>query len=539
MKPRSFQQAQSRRAGSGWVELFKAAPALPFYRQPRSPAWRLMVYSLVYALCLFLGLFYGFAAALLPPGIFLYFVLLLAIPLLLVIWILPSNLRPPTRSLGRLYLAALAVVSVWPAYIAFAFPGMPWISMIRLVGLPMTLILLLCLKASSFRAELAKVIPKSKILFRLFVGFQVLQILTIGLSKNPVGSINIVIGQFIVWSVIGAISFWYVQQEDRSRKWERLLLWLGFIQCVIGILEFMNGRILWADHIPSFLPVDREMLEGITSGLYRDGRYRVTSSFSVSLSFAEFLACITPFVAVRMTTARSIFAIIGWLAFDLLLLFVINTTQSRLGIVGWIVSHMVIVLAWAVRRWWRRSTDLFAPALTLVYPVAAILFVIAMYTVPAVRNRTIGGGSTGMSDDARHVQFTMFWPKLFRNPFGNGAGQSGEVLQYRVPSGFLTVDSYWITLNLDYGVLGFFLWYGMLAVGAYYMLKSYIFAPDEESARKFLPIAAGLIVFGFTRYVLSQGDALPLFFMLVGAAGGYYARYGHSYSNDRRLVRLA
>jgi hypothetical protein len=80
--------------------------------------------------------------------------------------------------------------------------------------------------------------------------------------------------------------------------------------------------------------------------------------------------------------------------------------------------------------------------------------------VPAIRNRTIGGGSTGFSDQARQVQFDMLWPKLFANPFGYGSGRSGEVLGYRLPGGLLTVDRYVITMLLDYDVIGFLLFAG-------------------------------------------------------------------------------
>ncbi|NNM75953.1 hypothetical protein HJG53_03395 [Sphingomonas sp. ID1715] len=506
---------------------------LPNYRRYRSRLEIVLKKGVFFLFCIFSGLFYGFLYTLLPPFLAIYLAGPLLILALLIIWALPDTGRAPTKLLARLFFLYVGILILWPNYLALQLPGLPWISFRRLVIFPMGLILLICLSVSgAFVAEMRRGLSAAKPLTYMMIGFTLIQILTLAASSIPFKSLNILVDYLFGTTAVFFVAAWVMSLPGQAERFGRLLIAGAIILSLIGVAEYWNQGVLWANYIPSFLKVEDEAVLRTLAGKLRDGRYRVTTIFSVSLSMAEFLALVTPFIIHRLMNSTRLLAIGLWIAADLLLLLAINLTQSRLGILGWIVAHAVYGCVWGFRRWSRTKSDLISPAVSLLYTAGAIVFMVGMFTIPAIRNRTIGGGSSGFSDQGRKEQFALMWPKLFRNPFGYGSGRSGDVLGFYTPGGQLTVDSYLITVLLDYGVLGGLLFFGMFFYAAYKMLQVYWFSNDRLSALA-LPLACTIVVAIQVRWVLSQTDNLPLLHMFLGmsAAIAYLA------AKERGLIR--
>lgn len=493
-------------------------PVLPNYRRQRSRLERIFKHGSFLAFCIFLGLFYGFFYTLFPPQL----LVLLGVPILLlallVIWALPDTDHPPVKLLNRLFFAYLVALVLWPNYMAIALPGLPWMTMRRLIAFPMAAVLAISYSTSSrFRHEISDSLSAARPLAYMMAAFTVVQFYTIFLSDSPPFSFNFTLNYWFAATLIFFAGAWAMMKDGRPQRFVWIMVGMALFLCVIAVFEFRNRAVLWAGHIPSFLQVQDELMARYLSPSSRDDEYRAITTFSVSLSFAEYLALVTPFVIHLLMKSRALLAVIAWVVTDLALLLAINLTQSRLGILGWITAHGVYGCLWAFRRWRTRKADIIAPAVSLVYPLGAMLFFIGMFTVPAIRNRTIGGGSTGFSDEARQIQFHMMWPKLFQNPFGYGGGRSGDILGYRLPGGLLTVDSYVITLLLDYGVIGFALFAGMLLYAAAKMAQIAWQNPRGELDLT-LPLACTMVIAVQVRLVLSQADNVPLLYMLMGMA---------------------
>lgn len=493
-------------------------PVMPNYRHQRSRLERLFKHGAFLAFCVFLGLFYGFFYTLFPPQL----LVLLAVPILilalLVIWALPDTDNAPVKLVYRLMFAYVFALVLWPNYLAIQLPGLPWMTLRRLIAFPLVGVLLISYSTSSkFRHEIVASLSAVKPLAYMVAAFTVVQFYTIFLSASPPYAFNFTLNYWFASTAIFFAAAWALSTPGRPQKLVWILIWLALALCVMAVFEFRKGAVLWAGHIPSFLQVQDEIMDRYLTASTRDAEYRTITTFSVSLSFAEYLALVTPFVIHKLMKSRSIFVIAAWAVADLSLLGAINLTQSRLGILGWITAHGVYGCLWAFRRWRTQRADIIAPAVSLVYPAGALLFFIGMFTVPAIRNRTIGGGSTGFSDEARQVQFDMMWPKLFRNPFGYGGGSSGDVLGYRLPGGLLTVDSYVITMLLDYGVIGFCLFAGMLIFAAAKMMQIAWQNPKGELDLS-LPLACTMVIAIQVRLVLSQTDNISLLYMLLGMA---------------------
>ncbi len=491
---------------------------LPNYRRPRSRLGKLVKHGAFFALCIVLGLFYGFFYTLFPPFMLIYLALPIVALSIVVIWALPDSDHAPTRLLTRLFFALLVAMMLWPNYLAIQLPGLPWMTLRRLIAFPMVGILLICVSTSShFRAELSASLRSVRPLWVMLLAFMAVQFVTIFWSASAAYSLNQVMNFWVLSTSCFFAAAWVLTRDRMMSRFVNTLLVLTLILCGVAAAEYLNGQVLWAGHIPSFLQVQDAIVEQYLSAQVRDAQYRVVTTFSVSLSFAEYLAVVAPFVIHRLMNSRALGAILFWGLADLALLAAINSTQSRLGIVGWVTAHVIYICVWAFRRWRSERSDLIAPAVSLVYPTGALLFFIGMFTVPAIRNRTIGGGSSGFSDQSRADQFAMLWPRLLENPFGYGSGRSGDVLGYRLPGGMLTVDSYIITLVLDYGIIGLALFAALLIYATAKMLQIAWRNPTGELSIA-LPLGCALAVIIQIRLVLSQPDNISLIFMMLGMA---------------------
>jgi hypothetical protein len=501
-----------------------AEPVLPSYRQDPSPLRRFVTKAIFYACIVAMGLFYGLSVVLLPAVLLLYVSFPIMLLVAAVLWAFPDRGRGPLILVALGFFGFSLAVLVWPDYVAMQMPGFARISFRRMWSWELGASLLLCLAMSSaLRSRLKERMTATRP-FWIMAGLYFLgQWLTVPLSSSPIRSMNISLNLFFVCGLPLLAATYLFDGLKMLRRWEVFILLAGLANCIIAAVEVLNGEVPWANHIPSFLSVDAETLEGILAGAIRDGQYRAASVFTVSLCLAEFLSVVAPFALRRAFASNRVGSIVLWIAVDLVIFGGIALTRSRLGVIGWLVGHAVFVLLWGWKRWSGKARDLIGPAVSLAFPFGATALLISMFTVPAVRTRTLAGGSTGFSDQARRVQFESFWPKLFNGPFGHGSGQSGVVLDYRLPSGKITVDSYFITTGIDYGLVGLVCFFGMFLYAFYVAGMAYL-SSDSEEAEMALPIACGIAVLFIVRMVLSQTDNLPLIFMMLGTAIAVYAR---------------
>jgi hypothetical protein len=145
--------------------------------------------------------------------------------------------------------------------------------------------------------------------------------------------------------------------------------------------------------------------------------------------------------------------------------------------------------------------------------MAAVLF------VQRLRVLILGGSAHGASTDARVAQYTIGLQKFLEWPFGYGIGMGGQTLGFgRDLGGMLTIDTYYLSVLLEYGIAGFIVYYGMFAIAIYEGGKRSFFSPIIGKDRSFLlPITISLATFMVIKSVFSQQDNHPVVFMMLGA----------------------
>ena len=468
---------------------------------------------LVGLFCLVYGMAFGlfgqfFAAAFLVP---------IGILALLVIWALPDTTRAPVELLNRLFFVATGAAVLWPNYLAIALPGMPWITVQRLIDIPMALVLLICVSMSkAFRSSLARSLSSAPVTSWLMVTFVGFEILSVAVSMSPLFSLDHFVTAQISWTAMFAIAAFIFTRKGTVTAWSRLIWVCALIVATIALLEVRVRHPLWAGHIPSFLQINDPMVESILEGAARGTKYRAVATFDTALALGEFLALSLTFILHEMMAAKT------WkvrIAAGMTIPYILASelaSGSRSGIVGSAVAFALYAFLWVLRRPSRKS-DLLKPLLVASYPLGAVLFAAATFVVPAIRVRMWNGGSSGYSDMARTEQLHQAIPKIFSRPWGYGMAEGAQALEYYTASGFLSIDSYYVALFLEYGIVGALVYIAMFASGAIKAARLAIGtdSPDEETT--FLtPAAVSLVVFLVIKSVFAQIDNHALFFSVLG-----------------------
>jgi hypothetical protein len=465
------------------------------------------------------GGFYGVVWALSLPD----FVLLALIPLLLlallVIWTLPASANPPARALELSFFAFFIALILWPNYLALSLPGLPWITLGRIIATPMVLLLLICLSVSpDFRNTIAETLRSSRAIWILFAAFVVIQFLSIGLSRDMPNSVQKFVVAQLYWTAILIVGIYVFQKPGRILLWSVLLCAMLIPLGVTGLIELSREQVPWANSIPSFLVIDDESVLRILQGKSRSatGEYRVQSTFNTSLTYAEYMAFTVPFLLHFMMASfrfpvRLVAA--GLLVFTF---YMILATDSRLGAVGFFMSILVYVFFWAWRAWRRDRKALIAPAIIVGYPAGLVLFILSTFYSGRLRNLIWGSGEHQASNEARVEQYQEGLELLSRNPFGYGVGQGAVTLNHQNLAGVVTIDTYYISIALEYGVIGFLIYYGMLLASIY---KGSAVALADRSAdpnRGYAaPLVTALSVFVVIKSILSLEENHAIVFMML------------------------
>jgi len=456
----------------------------------------------------------------------------------LVIWALPDVNNAPLRPIAPLFWAFFIAQVLWPNYLAITLPGLPWITMIRLTGFPLVFFLLVCVSVSAeLRTQLAETLNAAPPLWKALAVFVFIQATSIALSHSPSDSFQAFLVAQLTWTAIFFISAWLFRKPGRLQRWAGAFVILGVVVAVIGLVEYRRQEVLWVGHIPSFLQVQDESVQKILAGSSRNGDYRAQSTFSTSLAFAEFLTLVLPFaIHFAMQPYRLPVRIAAGAAIPVLM--VANfCSGARLGVVGMMLTIMIYFGFWSVLNWRKNKHNLLGPAIVFSYPALFLAAIASTFFVGRVKLLVWGNGTQQASTDSRKEQYIMGLPKVLKHPFGSGAGMGGDTLGYFNEAGEGSIDTYYLSVALEYGIIGFLVYYGII-IYSIYLASTY--ALKREAADKELgllaPISNALINFLVIKSVFAQPSNHTLIFMMLGAIVALVYRLQKITTEDRAAI---
>lgn len=436
----------------------------------------------------------------------------------LVLWLLPEVPGTPIRTLSILLFAFLIGLLVWPDYLALTLPGMPWITMIRLTGVPLMLVLIVTLSMSPVvRRRVVDVLNAGKIVWISMAVMIAVTLLNIPVAFLPTQALNRFLVAQMAWTSVFFAACIVLYPQGRATLLVRVLWGITVVVCVIGVLEARKRGVLWAGHIPSFLQIEDEAVQRFLAGTSRaaSGIYRVQSKFTTSLGFAEFMALTMPFMLHLVVQSRKWITRIAAVLTILIMLYCIKATDSRLAVLGVLISVGLYLLFWAYRTWRASPKNLVAMAVLVAYPVMFMLAIASSFTVDAVRIRVWGGGAAQYSTEARKIQYGLGVPKVIQRPWGWGMGSGGRVLGYIDNNGLASIDSYYLSAALEYGVIGLIAFFTMTIGVIYLLARALPYAHDSET-ELIGPLLISMVNFLIIKSVLSAQENHSYVYILLG-----------------------
>lgn len=496
-------------------------PLLKPYVGAGSPRRARHINIAVFLLATLICLPYGFYYAILTPWILVPFIAPVSILLVIVIWVLPDSRAIPTETMERLLFALFAALVAWPNYLAISLPGLPWITISRLIGTPLIVLFLVSLSISEkFRSDLLAVLKDSPWVWKTMVASAVLQGISIPFSSESGVSIAKYVVHLTNETGIFFVCCYFFRKPGRAEIWAALIVALAIFVGLIGTWEFRAERVLWARNIPSFLAVGDESVTRILAGSSRatTGEYRSQSVFSTSLGFSEFMALAIPFALhfAMHSTYKPLVRIACAISVPFMVMVILNT-GSRLGLLGFFLGSMMYLLLWALRLKRQNPGSLLAPTVIVAYPAFFSAFIVASFFVGKIRNHVWGTGEYNDSNQARIEQVHIGIPKVLTHPLGNGIGTAAEALGYANLAGTVTIDSYYLAVALEYGILGLATFVAIFGISAYWSAKHSLETPDEDrDVAILMPLAAAIASFLMMKAFFAQDDNHAVVYMMVG-----------------------
>jgi len=476
---------------------------------------------------------YGFYYALTTPFLLKQFLAPLVPLACFAVWALPDSKNKPTRAMEICFWASFFAALLWPGYLSIALPGLPWISAIRLTGLPLAIALLVRLSTSpQFREQIASTVKTIPLLGRFMAAFSIIQVISIAFSDQPVTSLDAVFDNLIGWTAVFFASCYIFRRPGAAEWWIAAYTISAIGLCFMGLWERRLEHVPWMAHVPSFFATGDDSVQRALQGTRRlgIGDYRVEGVESTSLGMAEFLALGTPFLIHYVVGPFRLWIKVVCAAAIPLIFIVILSTQARLGMVGFFLGVLLYMGIWGVNRWRSSKGSLIGPAVVLAYPAIFLAFMAASFTIQRLKTIVWGNGETQASNEGRMDQLRLGIPLLLKRPWGYGANRGAEKLGYETPGGILTIDNYFLLVALDWGILGFIVYYGMILAVTWNSAK-YGWTGEFSRTREhtyLIPLGVALAEFFVIKSIFSQTHNHALTFMMMGmvAALVYRIRFG-------------
>ena len=461
------------------------------------------------------------------------FLVQLLIPVALIAFLalglLPENGVVFARTLTVLFFLFFFALAVWPDYLALSIGALPWITVNRLVAIPMSLIFLISLSQSqAYRDALSQRLNAVPVVWKALAIYFAISFATLIVSDKLAVSVNKLIIAIYAWGAIFLLATQLFAQAGAARRFA-LLLWAGvLVCCLIGLLEARMGQVVWAGHVPQFLQIEDEAVARILSGTVRSaiGVHRVQGKFTTALSLAEFLALVTPFVIHFIVIGRSLLERAAAAATLPLIFVVIAKTDSRLGIVGFGLAALGYLFYWALRRWRSDQRSVFAPLILLAYPMFMVLVLLSSFFVTRVHNAVWGSGAHEASNTARVEQLRDGVDIVLRQPWGHGIGRAAETLGHTNLLGTLTIDNFYLSIAIEAGVIGMIAYFAAFFVALFVGARTVLFTDLDEETAWLVPALLSIGNYVVIKAVLSQQDNQALAFAVLGMAVALIHRAG-------------
>ena len=474
------------------------------------------------SMLVFTAMIYGLMAVVMPIQLLSMMLTPFFILAAIIFWMLPDIGGVQINRMQSLLVAFLGFSIAWPNYLAFNLPGLPWITPTRIALFWLVGVFVLNFSTSrELRDGLRDTVSAMPRYMKVFWLFWLVSTISLVFSDMITVSINRYINNQIYWTMIFFVTALAATRPGFVARIARMMLVATIIVLVYTLYEAQAQRVIWIEHLPPFLKIDPEVIEIVMEAQARAGTesYRVRGPYIIALYFSEFLTMAFPFFVHATAQERRFKPFVALAVATLGVMVIMFLTDARSAMVGMVIVLAAYPLFIAWQQLIKKNRSILGAAVVYGYPAIATVLALIIVFWRRAHVMVLGGGQHQASSDARNEQWALAWPKLASHPFGHGTARGNEVLGYFTPSGKGTVDSYYLTIMLDSGVLALPLFIMAFMIPALVAVLYFRNAKTPEM-QLLAPLSLALVNFTIVKSVLSTEHTVPLAFMFVGCIVG-------------------
>jgi len=476
----------------------------------------------LWALLVLVSMVYGVLAVVLPIQMMSYPAIPIFIMVAIILWIVPDTGGVDYERLRKVMIPYLALSIAWPNYVAFNLPGLPWISLTRGALLIVLLIFAWNLSTSSeMRGKLREAVSAMPLAIRAFWLFWATTVVSMVFSNSIGYTITKFINNQIYWTMALFVTALLAGRPGFVMQIAKTVVAASALVIVYSLYEYRIEQVAWLDYLPAFLKIDPVLFETLIKPQARSGTglYRVRGPYAAALYFSEFLTMVYPFLLHFTFRERRFVPFVLYAGCTLGCFAVMVMTDARSALIGFLVASFLYIFYNALRQRTQNPRSIMSSTILFGYPTMIVVVTLIVWFWNRAHVMVLGGGQHAASSQARSIQWDMAWPKIFSHPLGHGIGRGNDALGYTNLGGTGTVDSYFITVMMDSGLLALPFFMLTFLIPAWYAFNNHrdSVTPEEELLA---PLSLALINFSIVKSVLSSEASIPLAFVYVGCIYG-------------------
>lgn len=400
----------------------------------------------------------------------------------------------------RAFMLQIFLVGIWPSYIAILMPGLGFaVTPTRLGFFILTAAWFVHFALNgTMRWRVYQTIRASKPIFWLsiaYFGFGI--VISAFVSPEPMKSIASGILKFVSMPLVMLFVISYVVNTKHIIQLMIMMLFTALCTEAIGIAEWFNGQNLFSLFIDPVSDIAKTMMEGKVRG----DVYRIQSTFTNPLAFAEFLILMLPvglyFVYRKdyghwIRFGASLQSALGFLCIYL----TGSRTSLALAILAILASLFLIY----------RNRIIFSKFVVW----SGVLLVLLMILMPwdQVASAILSDENSVNSTLGRVYQLQVGIPAVLNSPVTGYGLQQG--VTHVAP--LIAIDNYYLTAALETGLTGLIL---LLCLQWYVLKKSFQVDISNSFPQMGRYIALAFISLFLNEITLSIIEAFTFYFVFV------------------------
>ena len=407
-----------------------------------------------------------------------------------------------------MFLFVLFFIIVWPDYIVYKYEDLPGLTPSRffllLFSLSMLIRFILCFEKTNWIIK--KIIKHKGIrqILLLLIAFFTLQIISSILNSHEIkkslfaSTNNIITGFFLTIFVI-----YLFNNKQEIRKIIYVLLFCGIFINIVAMIEWINNRPLFMN----YLLTANEYTIQASIGKMRDGSYRLMSVFSNALVYAHYLLLMFPLGFYLLNISKNIFLKFITVLYLISNIIFVVKTGSRAGLLLIILTPLIFYYFNFMSH---NKCKIKRNILNFIIIIIGILFIFwAICNVNTFVELTTIGLPSGIESSTigRIMQYEFGIHAFFLSPLlGYGVNEAVKLVYP-----FKSIDSYFLTILLEVGFLGLFIY-------IYFNIKLFKLFLNKKSGHfleeKYIVISIAYILIFYT--ILSIDKISSIYFVLIG-----------------------